>query len=105
MASHDYFSGSSPLAGSWNNAQQQARPDWQRTPHWMFWRPAWRIQMAYINGRITWKYQTHRQRARAVLEQQFNSGGHSEGQGNETPQQGQRPGFKRAYGGRAGRTI
>lgn len=85
---------------AWNDAQQSRRPDWQRTPHWIFWRPAWRVQTAYINGRITWKYQTHKQRARAVLEQQFNGGGQGIG-----TQQGQQTRFKRAYGGRAGRAI
>lgn len=57
------------------------REEWERTPRWMFWLPAWRratpYRILYHGGtQFTGKrvYQTQRQRARDVLSQQFGGG-------------------------------
>lgn len=48
-------------------------PQWERTPVWQFWRPAWR--KANIEAYDPdYTYQTQRQRARAVLAEQFDQG-------------------------------
>jgi len=49
-------------------------PQWERTPRWMFWRPAWRRAKFYSNGTQDYEYQTTAKRARAVLEAQFAGG-------------------------------
>lgn len=48
------------------------RPEWHRTPWWAFWRPAWRRDKpTYWNTTHSWEYQTHKKRARAILEERF----------------------------------
>jgi hypothetical protein len=43
---------------------------WQRTPRWMFWRPAWRRRKRGVAD-VGWVYQTHRHRARQLLHERF----------------------------------
>lgn len=46
---------------------------WERTPRWVFWRPAWRRYRpaSFTLKNAWWEYATTRQRARDALREQF----------------------------------
>jgi hypothetical protein len=66
MAKHSGLSGVGSSPRNW-------RPEWHRTPWWAFWRPAWRREKPGIFFGTTpeWEYQTHKQRAREFLKENF----------------------------------
>src|ERR1700676_2381833 len=58
-----------PQGGDWSYGYRQK---WHPTPRWAFWRPAWRrLDPGTWNTTHSWEYQTHKQRARDVLEKSY----------------------------------
>lgn len=73
MAKASSLGGSAAGRGGVRDHWRTKEPQWERTSRWMFWRPAWRTRKTdrYSNGVFGWEYQTHKQRAKQALAEQF----------------------------------